>query len=78
MRGTRPVHVCEAHTFKPGDPEPEGYIDRVEWHRAQQRAGLRQGRCPVCSRWVYPFQEHAHDDEPAPSAAARKGEGEER
>jgi NMD protein affecting ribosome stability and mRNA decay len=42
--------------FRPGDPEPEGYIDRQEWARVQMKAGLRQTQCPDCSRWKFPQQ----------------------
>jgi len=42
--------------FKPGDPQPDGYIDRQEWARVQMKAGLRQTQCPDCSRWQFPQQ----------------------
>lgn len=63
-------HLCVSRTFKAGDPEPDGYMDRIAWHKAQGRAGLRQKRCSGCSRWFYPFQEHGCA--PAPDAAKVK------
>jgi hypothetical protein len=47
-------HVCEARTYKPGDPRPEGYLEWFEWARVQRRAGLRQGRTRCCSKWLFP------------------------
>lgn len=40
--------------FKPGDPEPEGYLAWHEWASVQHKAGLRQKRCCGCSRWFFP------------------------
>ncbi|RVT96215.1 hypothetical protein EOD42_13955 [Rhodovarius crocodyli] len=40
--------------FKPGDPEPKGYLDWHDWAEVQHKAGLRQTQCPSCSRWQYP------------------------
>lgn len=59
------IHICEARTFNAGDPQPDGYIDRVEWHKTQRRAGLRQARCE-CGLWLYPFQPHACAASPLP------------
>ncbi len=59
------AHICEARAFNVGDPQPEGYIDRVEWHKAQQRAGLRQALCG-CGLWLYPFQPHECAPSPRP------------
>jgi hypothetical protein len=43
------THICFVGSYKPGDPQPEGYLDRQEWARVQLKAGLRQRRCPRCS-----------------------------
>ena len=40
--------------FKVGDPPPERYCARHEWAIVQLRGGLRQRRCPVCSKWRFP------------------------
>jgi hypothetical protein len=50
------THICIAGSYKPGDPQPEGYLDRQEWARVQLKAGLRQRRCPRCSLWKFPQQ----------------------
>ena len=41
-------------TFKPGDPCPDGYIDREEWAMVQLKAGLKQQECGCCCRWFFP------------------------
>ena len=45
-----------AGDYKPGDPEPDGYIDRSEWAKVQLKAGLRQKRCGRCGLWFFPQQ----------------------
>jgi hypothetical protein len=40
--------------FKAGDPPPETYIAWHEWARVQGKAGLKQTRCPRCTRWRFP------------------------
>lgn len=40
--------------YKPGDPKPDGYIERIEWARVQMAAGLRQTMCPKCGKWRFP------------------------
>lgn len=49
-------YVCVSREFKPGDLLPDGcgYLDQQEWHEVQHRAGLRQSKCGVCSRYKYP------------------------
>ena len=46
--------------FKAGDPEPPGYLDWHNWAKAQHKAGLRQKRCPCCSKWLFPKQLTEH------------------
>ena len=43
-----------AGQYKPGDMPPAGYCDWHEWAKVQHRAGLRQVRCDICSKWKYP------------------------
>jgi hypothetical protein len=56
----RDTIVCVTGSFKPGDPCPDGYLDREEWARVQYRAGLRQSECPKCGRYYFPFEKHSH------------------
>jgi hypothetical protein len=42
--------------FKPGDPEPSGYLDWHAWAKVQHKAGLRQSQCARCCLWCYPQQ----------------------
>lgn len=46
--------VLEQDTYKPGDPEPEGYLAWHEWAEVQWKAGLRQKECGRCGRWHFP------------------------
>ena len=46
--------LLEPRGYKPGDPEPKGYLEWHEWARVQQRAGLRQTQCPRCEKWLFP------------------------
>jgi hypothetical protein len=46
--------VTMSPDFKPGDPEPVGYLDWHAWAEAQHKAGLRQAQCPGCNLWRYP------------------------
>ena len=48
--------VTMSPDYKPGDPEPSGYLDWHAWAEVQHKAGLRQVQCPNCCRWRYPFQ----------------------
>jgi len=41
-------------TYKPGDPEPTGYLQWHEWAEVQWTSGLRQRQCGVCGRWNFP------------------------
>lgn len=50
------VCLLRSKQYKPGDPQPEGYLDRQDWARVQLRAGLKQRQCPVCGRWRFPQQ----------------------
>lgn len=42
--------------YKPGDPQPNGYLDRQDWAEVQMKAGLRQRPCAKCSKWCFPQQ----------------------
>lgn len=41
-------------TYKPGDPPPSEYLGWHVWAAVQHKAGLRQVRCPGCSRFRFP------------------------
>ena len=41
-------------SFKPGDPRPSGYNAFTEWAEVQHKAGLKQVRCGMCSKWQFP------------------------
>lgn len=41
-------------TYKPGDPPPSGHNDWHAWAEVQHKAGLRQQRCGICSRFKFP------------------------
>ena len=45
--------VCVSGNHKPGDQPPNGYIDRQEWHKVQQKAGYQQSKCGVCGKYCY-------------------------
>lgn len=55
-------HIDMVGDYKPGDPRPEGYMDWHEWARVQTKAGLRQVRCGVCSKWKFPQELSAHPE----------------
>lgn len=42
--------------FRVGDPEPDGYVARIEWAQVHLDAGLRQQRCGSCFMWHFPHQ----------------------
>lgn len=46
--------LLEQDDYKPGDPAPEGYLERHEWAKVQHKAGLRQEKCGLCGKWNYP------------------------
>lgn len=46
--------VCHQPNFKPGDPEPTGYLAWHEWAEVQHKAGLRQKQCCRCGKFKYP------------------------
>lgn len=48
------VHILIMPTYKPGDPEPDGYLQWHEWAEVQWKSGLRQQQCAVCDRWYFP------------------------
>lgn len=48
--------ILEGETYKPGDPEPDGYLAWHEWAEVQHKAGLRQVECGNCGKWQYPQQ----------------------
>lgn len=62
MMREHPVHVCLGGEYKKGDPRPEGYLAFHAWADAQVRAGLKQIRCPTCSRWVFPQEKCDHKE----------------
>ena len=49
---------CEEHNFKPGDPRPDGYVAFFEWAEVQEKAGIKQTRCPKCHLWHFPQENH--------------------
>lgn len=51
-----PTHPSFAGEYKPGDPEPAGYLDRQEWAEVQIKAGLKQVQCGLCNLWKFPQQ----------------------
>ena len=48
--------VCISDDYKPGDPEPDGYIARIDWATVQHKAGIRQLYCWDCGKmyWNHP------------------------
>lgn len=48
-------------SYKAGDKKPDGYMDRIEWARAQMRAGLVQRQC-ACGLWIFPQERHVHQE----------------
>ena len=54
------IWVDIVEIYKPGDPEPEGYLDWQEWARVQHKAGLRQATCPRCGLWEFPQSMDSH------------------
>ena len=46
--------LCDAGSYRSGDPPPTGYIAWHEWAMVQHKAGLRQHRCGICGKWHYP------------------------
>lgn len=50
----RRIFLDGTHTFKPGDPRPEGYIDWMAWAEAQHQAGIGQVQCRTCRLWNFP------------------------
>ena len=43
-----------AGDYNAGDQPPTGYTDRHEWAAVQHKAGLRQKKCTLCSKFKYP------------------------
>jgi hypothetical protein len=58
---TSATYVDEVPDFQPGDPAPDGYVERPEWARVQMEAGLEQSRCETCGLWKFP-QEMCEQD----------------
>lgn len=50
----RGLHIDPVRDYRPGDPEPEGYLEWHEWARVQVRAGIHQRNCRVCGLWQFP------------------------
>ena len=48
------IHICGGETFEVGSQPPSGYIEWHDWARVQDKAGLKQVTCGVCSRWRFP------------------------
>lgn len=48
------VHLLIMPTYKPGDPEPTGYLQWHEWAEVQWKSGLRQCQCGSCGRYCFP------------------------
>lgn len=48
------AHILETPTYKPGDPEPTGYLQWHAWAEVQHAAGLIAMECPRCARFNYP------------------------
>lgn len=47
------VCLLVGRDFKAGDPKPDGYLERIDWAKAQMKAGLQQRRCPH-GRYLFP------------------------
>jgi len=52
--GGKSVHLDVAGDYKPGDPPPDGYLDRHEWARIQMLNNLKQAQCCWCCKWFFP------------------------
>ena len=52
--GGTPVHLDVVGCYKPGDPPPDGYLDRQEWAEVQMAAGLKPAQCCWCCKWFFP------------------------
>lgn len=48
------MHILIMPTYKPGDPEPMGYLQWHEWAAVQWKSGLRQRQCGACGRYCFP------------------------
>jgi hypothetical protein len=46
--------------YKPGDPPPpnHAYVEWFNWAQVQDRAGIKQRKCPKCLLWWYPQEGH--------------------
>lgn len=53
-------HICGTRTFKPGDPEPSGYLDWHEWARVQDKAKIPNRYCGSCGKWLFDCVKCAH------------------
>lgn len=56
----RKTYLCVTGDYKPGDPAPEGYLERIEWARVQMKAGLIQRRCPGCGKYKFTHEKCCH------------------
>ena len=48
------IRLREPAKYHGGEPRPEGYMDFIEWAKAQRKAGYRQTRCRQCGRFSFP------------------------
>lgn len=48
------ICILGAGFYQVGDQPPQGYTAKQEWALTQYRGGLRQKRCPECSKWRFP------------------------
>lgn len=39
--------------FKPGDPEPEGYLAWHAWAEVQHKAKIPNRSCSICGKWKF-------------------------
>ena len=53
--------VCVGSDFKPGDVQPDGYMEFFDWAEVQHKAGLRQVR-RACGLWHFPQETCEHEE----------------
>ncbi len=48
------LHILTIPDYERGTLPPEGYLQWHAWAKVQQKAGLRQKKCPRCGLYRYP------------------------
>ncbi len=61
MSGYPIICLLVEKSYKAGDPAPSGYLDWHQWAKVQHNAGLRQKKCALCRKWLFPRELQTHD-----------------